>query len=244
MANSFKVEEVSAVRIAEETPGMWQDCFHEYQPFSRTCKYFNDFTEWVADAWTVTEVDAGAGATTQTLADARNGVLVLTSAQNEDDGCQAQLGGTGDGETVGESWAPEAGKNLWFEARIKMNDVTQQDMFVGLHIEDTAVIASKGTDFIGFRSDDGDALLDCECSASSVASSEAGVHTLVDDTWVTVGFKVTGTEKIEFYVNGDLVATQTTSIPTALMKLTLAQLTGEGAANSLSVDYVTVVQDR
>lgn len=232
-------------RIKELTPGMWQDFYDEGRPFGRVSVYKNDFHSWVADAWTVTEVDAGGGDTSQILLDVRNGVLQLLSAGNEDDGCQIQLGGSADSETTGESWAPAASTNLWFECRFRMNDVTQQDIFVGLHVQDTTIIASRGSDFIGFRTDDGDALLDAEATAGSAAtSSEVGVATLVDNTFITVGFKVTGLDRIEFYVNGNLEATQTTNIPTGLMKLSLAQLTGEAVANSLEVDYVVVAQDR
>jgi len=245
MADSAQDVPYTDQRIKEVSAGMWQDFYDEGRPFSRVSVYKNDFHSWIADEWTVTEVDAGGGDTSQILLDVRNGVLQLLSAQNEDDGCQIQLGGTADGEATGESWAPANGSNLWFECRFRMNDVTQQDIFVGLHINDTTIIASRGSDFIGFRTDDGDALLDAEATAGSAAtSSEVGIATLVDNTFITVGFKVTGTERIDFYVNGTLEATQTTNIPTGLMKLSLAQLTGEAVANSLEIDYVCVAQDR
>lgn len=240
MTDSFKNKDFVDNRIVESTPGMWQHYFDEGRPFSRVSQYFNDFHSWVADAWTVTEV----GTSTQEIEDLRNGVLRLTSGGTEDNGNQLQLGGSGDSETIGESFAPESSKNLWFECRIKSNDVTQHDIFVGLHVQDTTAVASRGSDYIGFRTDDGDALLDIECASGSASSSETGVATLVDDTWITLGFKVTGTSKIEYYVNNVLSATLTTNIPTALMKLTIGHLTGEGAANELDIDYIICAQDR
>lgn len=230
----------SSSRIKEENPGMWQDFYSEARPMLRVSTYANDFNTWVADAWTITEV----GTSLQNLKDERNGVLDLTSGATEDNGNNAQLGGTSDTETTGESWCPAAGKNLWFECRFKTDEVTQHDIFVGLHVQDTTVIASKGSDYIGFKTDDGDALLDFENSASSVANLNAAVLTLVNATYYKVGFKVTGLEKIEYYVNDVLKGTVTTNIPTTEMKLTLAQLTGEGVAHTLSVDYVVVGQDR
>lgn len=234
----------SSQRIKEENPGMWQDFYgSELRPFGKVSIYKNDFTDWVADSWTITEVQ-GAGTTSQTLLDIRNGALRLTSGTNEDDGSNMQLGGTGDSETVGESWAPAAGTNLWFETRIRSDDVTQHDIFVGLHVQDTTVIASRGSGAIGFRTDDADALLDVETVASSTTSQETNVATLADNTWIKLGFKVTGTEKIEFYVNDVLKSTLSTNIPTELMKLTIAHLTGEANAAQLDVDYVVVCQDR
>lgn len=227
-------------RIREANPGMWQDFYVEGRPFGKVSMYANDFHSWVADEWTVTEV----GTCTQDMEDARNGVLTLTSGTTENNGAQIQLGGTGDGETTGEAWAPSAGKNLWFECSVYSNDVTQNDIFVGLHVQDTTFVASRGADYIGFRTDDGDALLDCESSASSSASSETSLSTLVDATAVKLGFKVTGTSKVEYYVNDVLKSTISTNVPTALMKLSLGNLTGEAAANTLSIDYVVVAQDR
>ena len=229
----------SSQRIKEETAGMWQDFYSELEPFSKVSGYFNDFHSWVSDAWSATEV----GTSLQYIADLRNGVLRLTSGGSENDGTQLQLGGTGDSETTGESFAPAANKNLWFQTYIKSDDVTQHDLFFGLHVQDTAVIASLGADYIGFMTDDGDALLDVRSSASSVISTEAGVHTLVNDIYVKLGFKVTGTTKIEFYVNDVLKSTLTT-VPTGLMRLTMAHLTGDGSANSVDIDYIACFQDR
>lgn len=240
MGDIEKNVDFSAIRIKEASPGMWDDLYVENRPFLKTCGYQNDFTDWVADSWTITEV----GTSTQTLLDARNGILRLTSGASDNDGSQLQLGGTGDSETVGECFLPAAGKNLWFECRVRSDDVTEHDFFLGLHVQDTTVVAGRGSDYIGFRTDEGDALLDIECASGSSASSQTSVHTLVNDTWVTLGFKVTGTEKIEFYVNNVLKATLSTNIPTAEMKLTLAHLTGEGNAVQLDIDYVVVIQDR
>lgn len=230
----------SHFRIKEANPGMWDDFYIQGRPFGKHSIYFNDFQAWVADAWTVTEATAA----TQDSDDARNGILTITSGAGENQGAQIQLGGTGDDETTGECWAPAAGKNLWFETYVALNDVTQSDFFVGFHVQDTSVIAGRGSDYIGFRSDDGDALLDCESAASSSASEQTSLATLADATYIKLGFKVTGTAKVEYYVNDVLSATISTNIPTALMKLTLAHLSGEAAANDLSIDYVVACQDR
>ena len=239
MTDIVRNEAFSFQRIKEETAGMWQDFYSELRPFGKTSIYFNDFHTWVPDAWTSTEV----GTSLQDIEDIRNGELRLTSGDTENNGNNLQLGGTGDTETTGESWAPAAGKNLWFEARIKGNDVDQNDIFVGLHNEDTTIVA-RGSDYIGFTAVDESASLNVQSAASSVLSTELGVHTLVDATWVTVGFKVTSTDKVEFYVNNVLKSTLSTNIPTALMKLSISSSTGEAGANELDLDYIVVAQDR
>ncbi len=206
--------------------------------------YDTDFTEFVADEWTLTEVDVGANSTDLLLLDRAGGWLRIKGAGNEDDGAQLQLGGTADSETVGESFAAVANKKIFFETEIFMADVTQSDFFIGLHIQDTAIIASKGTDYIGFRSDDGDALLDVESASGSSASDITSVATLVDATVVKLGFVVNGTDSIDFWVDGAKVKTISSDIPTALMKLSIAYLNGEAAENDININYVRCYQER
>ena len=230
-------------RIKESNPGMWQNFYDEKRPFGKVYCYQNDFSNFVADAVTVTE-SGTAVQQTQTFKDERNGIFVLSSGTSENDGSQFQLGGTGDSETLGESFAPAASKNLWFETRVKSSDANQNDFFVGLHVQDTSVVASRGSDYIGFSVDDGDANLDVNTSKSSAASQELGIATVADDTYVKLGFKVTGVSKVEFYVDDVLKSTLTSNIPTGLMKLTAGHLTGEAATETLSVDYLVACQDR
>lgn len=238
MANKVIDLDGIAYRVKEQdNAGMWQDCYLEARPVSKICKYVDDFVGFDTGHWVVTETN---GSCTQALADTRNGVLVLTSIATEDNGTQIQLG-TG---TTGEAFAPAASKNLWFETYIASNDADQNDIFVGLHVQDTSIIAGFGTDYIGFQVVDASASINCLSCASSVVTTSSAVATLSDDTFVKLGFKITGTSKIEFYVNDNLVATHTTTIPTALMQCSLAHLTGEAVANTLSIDYVAIAQDR
>jgi len=225
-------------RVREsENPSMWEDFYIDGIPCQKMCVFSDDFLKFDTGHWVVTEINA---ADTQLLADTRNGVLVLTSNNQENDGTQIQLGNG----TTGESWAPAAGKNLWFETYIASNDADQNDVFVGLHIQDTTIIAGLGTDYIGFQILDESASINCISSATSVVTTSSAVATATDAGWVKLGFKVSGTSKIEFYVNDVLEATHTTSIPTALMQLSLAHLSGEASNNTLSIDYVVMAQDR
>lgn len=205
--------------------------------------YDTDFTKYVADEWTVTEVDAGANSTDQLLLDRSGGWLRIKGAGNEDDGAQLQLGGTGDSETVGESFAAVSGKKLFFETEIFMVDVTQSDFFLGLHVQDTTIIAGRGSDYVGFRSDDGDALLDVESCASSSASDITSVATLVDATTVKLGFVIDGTTSVTFWVDDVAVSTISSDIPTALMKLSIAYLNGEAAENDININYIRCYQE-
>jgi len=228
--------DAASLRIQEkEAPGMWQD-----YPFGKpmsVCEFRDDFLNFDTGHWVVTEINAG---DTQLLADARNGILVLTAGGTENFGTQIQLGNA----TTGESFAPASGKHIWFETYIATSDADQNDVFVGLHNQDTTVLGGLGTDYIGFQIVDASASINFLSAAASVVTTESAIATAVDATYVKLGFKVTGTSKIEAYVNDVLKATVTTTIPTALMQLTLGHLDGAAAGNTLSLDYVCIAQDR
>ena len=229
-----KVDADSLVIKRTDVPSMWDDFPFTGQPCKNVFGYENDFVRWVADEWTATEV----GTSLQNLKDEANGVLDLTSGAVENDGTQLQLGGTGDTETTGESFLPAVGRNIWFEARVKSDDVAEHDFFVGLAIQDTSVIASVPANIIGFVTHDGDSLLDFIHNAST----EVSIATLAANTYVKVGFKITGTSLCEYYVNDVKVGSVTNDIPATEMKLTIAQLTGEANAATLSIDYVACYQ--
>lgn len=239
---AFREIDHQAFRIKEETATMWQDFFVQQHPAGKISFFFEDFHTYVADAWTVTEV----GTSLQKVLDARNGILSLISGASENDGSNLQLGGSADDETIGNSFLPASGKNMWFECSIASAAWTQHELFVGLHIQDTSVAESRGSDYIGFRSTDGSAVVDVQAAAGSVASVVASVLTPSDSatTFYKLGFKVTSLDKIEFYVNDALIATITGTIPTTAMKLTIAHTAGEAVAKTLNIDYIYMAQDR
>lgn len=234
-----KVQGMDAVSLTiKEQDGatMWQDYPMAGKPCA-VCEFKDDFLYYDTGHWTVTEINAS---DTQLLADARNGVLVLTAGGTENYGTQLQLGNS----TTGEAFAPAEGKTIWFETYIATSDADQNDVVVGLHNEDTTVVGGLGSDYIVFQIVDASASINCLCAASSVVTTESAVATAVNATYVKLGFKVTGISKVEFYVNDVLKSTCTTTIPTALMKLSLGHLDGAAAGNTLSIDYVVIAQTR
>ncbi len=233
----------STYHTVTNSGGMWDD-FKVGVP-GIYVSYDNEFISYVADEFTVTEVDAGSNSTDQTILDLANGWFRIKGAGNDNDGAQLQLGGTANSETIGESFAAVAGKKMYFEARFSMSETTQSDIFLGLHSEDTTIIASRGAEYIGFRKDDADALLDFESDSASSAATEITSLTTMSDTSVyKVGFKVNGTDSIEVWLNDNKVGTVSTSIPTTLMKLSIAYLNGEAAEDYIDLDYIRIYQER
>lgn len=231
---NFNHESLRIKRSADDQPSMWDD-FQFGRPGIMSV-YYNDFHTYDANDWTVTETQAGA---TEATTDSHGGVLLITNTAADNDIVGLQLG-----ESSGESLAVAAGRNIWFECRFQINDATQSDFVIGLHVTDTSPVASAPADGIYFRKDDGDTSLDCVCRASSTSSEEAAVATVADTTNITVGFKVTGTGLCEFWVNNVLEATLTTQIPTTEIRPSFCIQNGEAVAKTMSVDYIIVAATR
>ena len=168
-----------------------------------------NFEEYdTTDLWTLTNATAGTGA----VSTAEPGTFLLDSNSTTDtQGAQLQ-------RTGGAFFVPAAGKDIWFEARIKVVDtIAKAQVFVGLANVDTTIIASSlmsATDILAFYSVSEDGVLLFAGEKGGVAATETG-PTLVEDTYVNLGFRTKGITTAQMYVNGvkygDPIAT--TSVP-------------------------------
>ncbi len=207
--------------------------------------YFEDYLGEIdvttADGWTITAVTTGSiiGDVTE-----QGGVLIFDSAGNTtaDDGVQAQLGNC--------MFLPVAGVKIFFEARVKMNDATDQ-YYIGLAGIDATLIAAGVIDDVVDKCGFYHAVAGADDKISTVISRttvEEITHDVaanVDNTYVKLGFVIDGLTSIKFYVNGVLVETSTTtaSIPNAVMALSfVSQIEVAGADAELSVDWVRIAQ--
>lgn len=194
-------------------------------------KVFFDWKDWRGGAdWTVTEV----GTCTQTLVDIAGGGLALATGGTEDNGISMQWGKGSDG-TGGEWVKPAAGKNIYFEFKMAIDDATQSDIFIGLSPTDTAITASLPTDVIGFLKADGSTDFTPISRASSSSTTTTSTVTPGTNLTKKYGFKVTGLTSVEFYVDDALVATHTTNIPTTEMRPSVEVLTGEANAATMTM---------
>lgn len=194
--------------------------------------YFEDFDYYNAADWTVTSV----GVSTEALADEDGGVLLLTNAAADDDSVFL--------DKVGESFLMASGKKVWFEARLKVSDATQSDWVAGLQITDTTPLAV--TDGIYFRKDDGDANIDFVVIKDSTDTTETGVATNVDDTYVRLSFYYDGKDKIRYYVDGVMQGSvATTNLPDdEALTVSFGVQNGEAVAKTMSVDYILAAKER
>ena len=192
--------------IADLNAGNW----------NRGCKVWDDdFVDLPTGKYTATQATTGSFA----LTDAEGGVaLADCDSTTVTQGINVQYGGT-----AGEAVKAAAGQNIYFEARIKSVDMaTGPEFFLGLAVTDTTIIATSAlsAQAIGFKSVTDNGVLLATCKDGSSETTGTGT-TLVDGTWVKLGFKVIGTSKVQFFVNGTLVSTVTANIPTTEMRPSL-----------------------
>lgn len=186
--------------------------------------------------WTVVK---DTGATVALGADAQFGTCVITSAATTDDD-----GGSIQGNEV---FAPTSGKDLWFETRVSLHDADDCDFMIGLTenfaTNPEAMLAAAN--HIAFQIAEGDATFVCRTESGGTATTTTTSVDAADATWVKLGFKVTSTSKVEFYINGALVATHTTNIPTANMTIGAYTLSGSTTGTfASSIDYVLCAAQR
>lgn len=216
---------------------MWVD----YQ-FGRPGVYanwFDDFFEYTAGDWTITTVETGSGNATEQLVDFANGVLRITTDNTD-------AGGDLDSLQLGaESFLPASTKDIYCELRVSMTGtVAGTALTYGLVVTDTTAFAH--TDGIVFKKDDGDAALDFSTTASSTASTDAAIATVVSGTYMKLGFRVKGTTSVEYWVNDSQVGEFSTNIPTTEMRPTIyIANTGDTVSTYYTdVDYFTCAQER
>ena len=198
--------------------------------------WFDDFDKFTAGDWVITTTEAGANSATEAIGDADGGVLVLTNdiADNDLDFLQS----------TAELFTVVVGKKLYFETRLKINEVIQVDAIFGLQVRDTTALAVS--DGVFFQTDDGDALLDFHSMASSVDTAITGVHTLVADTFAKFAFYWDGVSSILVAVNDVVVGSLNNVVPpTTELTVSFGHQQGEATnAKILSIDYIFVAKER
>lgn len=176
--------------------------------------------------------------------DDHGGVLTITPGTSANDFVSLQANGR--------AFVTKAGRRIIFKTRIKSNDTDDLKFFVGLAGTDvtgtTAGPILDGTnDSIGFRNVLGNTASFLYIVEDDTSETTGAAGSLTDATFTDLAFELIGTERVNFYVNGLLVGTETTGLIDAGVGLTptieVGSPTGTTATN-LSLDYVQVIADR
>lgn len=235
MANTKQNITSTFLKVKESTPGMWDD--YVIGAGGSFVEYMEHFTDYNANDWTITRTNGAATLALAASSPCVGGVLLITDTNADDDAVSIQK--------LGHSFVPTAGSRIWFEIMFQASEATQIDLLAGLVVTDTSPLSN--TDGVYFRKDDGDTAIDFETNASSVASTETAIGTFSANTYFKLGFKITGTSLVEYYINNVKQGEFTSSIPTVPLRVTFHMQDGDtgaalGALTS-SIDYIRVVQE-
>lgn len=201
---------------------------------------FEDFHNYTAGDWTLTETDSGA---TEALATGHGGLLLITNTGADNDVTSIQYGTT--------SFAFAAGRKAWMKFRLKASEATDFEVFVGLAVTDTSPIASAPSESVGFlKADDAATWAFSSRSGSAALQSVTPVATMTADTFQTLGFYYDGKQTIQLWANGAPVSGGTINaafaslLPTVDLRPTIAVQAGAAAAKTCTVDYAAWMMER
>jgi hypothetical protein len=226
---------------------MWDDCPSKLDPnyLGQVFEFEDDFTDTIdgtatVGRWAFTTVGSG---TTVVADDVAGGILLMTPQATTDDAAEAVTGANA-------SFLLAANKTLWYETRLKIVGDIQSEHSFGLCAkgEDlTAVADVLPADGVSFSTQDATLAAALTLSKSGTdTGAVAGVHTLVTNTYVTLGFKIVGLTSVTPYVNGvaGTAATATFNDDEAMTPYFLTR-NGDGTTQQIMhVDYVKVIQLR
>ena len=209
--------------------------------------FIDDFLSWddASYRWLLTQASAGTIAMDPA---AKGGVLLMDSGgTTNNQGVQMQAGGA-----IGAaSFIPSAASKIYFEARVKIADIGTSgsdtgNMLVGLTAVSAAVLSSGANDtanHISFEHLDDDGAVDFHSEKAGSRDSSTGLHTLVDDDYVKLGFLVDGLTSITPFVNGVAKTAHTTQVPIVAMAPTIVCHSAGTTDPILHVDWVACYQE-
>jgi hypothetical protein len=213
--------------------------------------YYNDFFTLSTgeEGLAVTATNSGPPTTLTAAAGYMGGVCSLPCSDGSvADNDEIYLG------SEAKNWILQAGKDLWFEARIKFTEANLDDanIIVGLStLYNANILVDNGAgpaadyDGIVFFKVDGGTVWQGETSVATAQNTDASLATRRSGVWQRLGFHVAGgTTRVDFYIDGSVVGSSAASLPTAAMGLLLGAKNGDVNLETLYVDYVKIVQLR
>ena len=165
------------------------------------------------------------------VANTAAGQMSLVTAANENDGLLIKY--MGDVIDPTKPWS--------FEAEIIQADITKSDVSIGCSIDQTATtgfaVAGASDDAICFTRIGTGNWLAYTSSDGNDTATDTGVAP-VNSTAQTLGIDYNGSDTVKFYVDGALVATNTTNITDEAMRPMLGFNAGTAAVATGYVNYM------
>lgn len=216
---------------------------------------FVNVTDYSTTDYTLGSSGTGTSAAVNTSSSAANGALQLQTGSTAGNYASVQnkaLAWLLDRTLVANTHANQSHKRLWFEAQftadVAFNDV---DTFVGLS-ETQANIVGLSQNFVGFRVQNGSALLRYQSSTAGVTTSQtvsagsANSVSLVPGQMVRVGFMFDNANNVDFYINRNFMGrVGSAAIPSSPLALSVMIATSSSAqSRGLTLDYMYACKTR
>lgn len=188
--------------------------------------------------WLVSHDAVVADTQLPTIQSAANGIVKCTTDATSGERISFQKTGAG--------FIMSVGKPMFFKARMKFTNTTQ-DAFWGLAVTGaTDPHASRPAGFVAFTLTAAAGIEFATGDAGSATASAAltTATSIVADTYFVSGFYWDGVDSVDFYIDGSRKATTTLTLPTTLVLSPVFCVESNGAAEAMFVDYVLVSTPR
>lgn len=189
--------------------------------------YFDDFNYYRATDWNITQVGSGS----EDLTAVDGGALAIVTDSNASDFENLQK--------VGESFLFEPGKKLWFETRLKTSDVSNSLNMIGL-----VNISTNDGVFFNEMAGGGLRLFIEKNAVSTLVNLPIS---MVDDTFIRLGYVYDGKDKVTIFVDGVAVgsASDLVNLPDdEELAIDIKIETFTDSAATLTIDYIVAAKER
>lgn len=201
-----------------------------------------NFYEYTAAQWTVTETQAGA---TQGLIDGNGGVLSLVNSAADNDLNAIQRIAAG---ISAESWLLDPAKKFFMRCRVNINNITLSDMIMGLQITDATPLAVS--DGLFFRKSEGSATVNLVAVKNAVEAVLAVGSIVIAPTYTDLDLFWDGQGVTDGRLYGALNGTIAGYIQPGAsfpddepLTISLAVQNGSAAARTMNIDRVFIAQE-
>lgn len=198
---------------------------------------FHEFNQYVAGDWTVTNTTSHG---TAALVAGAGGLLSLAGG-----------GSSVTSDIVAIISNPldfnfTSGQQVWFYTGFKVTTAANDQIQLGLTAANSALTPTAG---IYFNKAAAASTIDFVVRKSSTSTTQSAVATLVDGTFIRLGFYYNGKDAVDVFVNDAKVYSQTvlTNLPTSTALGTALGLKASATApttSDLIVDFAMVASDR